>query len=59
MTNILLAKTRVAVGVVWGYEWNVMPRIRRGSNFVFFATLYCSCLEFTALLASPRYEGLQ
>ena len=24
--------------------WNVTPLIRRGSNFVFFAALYCSCL---------------
>ena len=38
---------------------NVMPLIRRGSNLYFFAALYCSCLGFNALLASPRYEGLQ
>ena len=25
----------------------------------FFATLYCSCLGFTALLANPRYEEFQ
>ena len=25
-------------------KWNVMPLIRRGSNFVFFAALYCPCL---------------
>ena len=40
-------------------QWNVMPHIRRGSDFVFFTALYCSCLGFTALLASRRYEGLQ
>ena len=27
--------------------------------FFSFAALYCSRLEFNALLASPRYEGLQ
>ena len=35
-------------------KWNVMPLIRRGSNFVFFAALYCSCLEFNAMLALPQ-----
>ena len=30
-------------------QWNVMQCIRRVSNFVFFAPLYCSCLGFTAL----------
>ena len=39
-------------------EWNVMPCIMRGTNFYLFAALYCSCLGFTALLASLRYEGL-
>ena len=34
-------------------KWNVIPLIWRGSNFSFFAALYCSCLEFNALLASP------
>ena len=28
-------------------QWNVMPLIRRGSNF--FAALYCSCLGFTTV----------
>ena len=34
-----------------------MPLIRRGSNFCFFAALYCSCLWFNALLALPTKEG--
>ena len=38
---------------------NVMPRIRRGSNFHIYAALYCSCLGFTAILASPRYKKMQ
>ena len=38
-------------------NWNVMPLIRRGSNFAFFAALYCSCLEFNGLLALPTKEG--
>ena len=46
--------------VNWGLmQWNVKPRIRMGSYFVFFVALYCPFLGFTALLASPRYEGLQ
>ena len=40
-------------------KWNVTPLIRRGSNFYLFAALYYSCHGFNALLASPRYEGLQ
>ena len=35
-------------------KWNVSPLIRRGSNF-FVPALYCSCLGFNALLASPMY----
>ena len=34
-----------------------MPCIRRCSNFVFFAALYCSCLGFTALLARDCNRG--
>ena len=44
---------------IFGLIWNVMPHIRRVSNFYFFAALYCSCLGFNALLASLRYKGLQ
>ena len=32
-------------------HWNVTLLIRRGSNFVFFAALYCSLLWFNGLLA--------
>ena len=35
---------------------NVTPLSRRGSN-LFFAALYCSCLELNALFALPRYKG--
>ena len=34
-----------------------MPLIKRGSNFVIFAALYCSCLGFNALLSIPTKEG--
>ena len=34
-----------------------MPGIRRGSNFSFFAALYCSCLGFYDLLTLLTKEG--
>ena len=34
-------------------EWNVTPLIRRGSNFVFFAVLYCSCIVSQCVLGPP------
>ena len=40
-----------------GIKWNVTPLFRRSSNFVFFASLYCSCIGFNALLALPTKEG--
>ena len=30
-------------------KWNVMPLIRRWSNFCFFSAIYFSCLEFNTL----------
>ena len=38
-------------------KWNVMPFIRRGSSFSFFAALNCSCLGFNDLLALLTKEG--
>ena len=38
-------------------QWNVTLLMRRGSNFYFFAALYCSCFGFIDLLALPTKEG--
>ena len=39
---------------------NVTPLIRRGTNFVFFAALYCYCLGFNACLPSrQRREAIK
>ena len=34
-----------------------MSPVRRGSNSIFFAALYCSCLGNNALLALPTMKG--
>ena len=39
-------------------QWNITPLIRRGSNFYFFAALYFSLLESTALCLSVVFSLL-
>ena len=41
------------------FKWNVKTLVWWDSNLSYFAALFCFCLGFNALLASPRSEGLQ
>ena len=49
--------TSLPGNMIFCQQWNVRTLIMRGSDFYFFAKLYCSCLGINALLALTTEEG--
>ena len=47
------------VGIMPSRKNGMLHHSLGGEVIFFFAALYCSCLGFNALLASPRYKALQ